>query len=212
MLGEGGEVGLSERIRTDPASVTHEGDWGFLAWSGAVVLVLLAITLVILGCCAAIWTSQWARSFDSVDWGYGWWGTWGPPILLIVLAVTTAASCVGGPVLLASKVHGIARHTASTGLSFTLIIGVYIVAYVALWKVGEWVATGFGVDRFDYGEERLWRRILRGAAVVFVVLAFGNVVMESLNLISAASGIAISTLLAFLAMAAMFLVASALSR
>lgn len=205
-------MGIFERIGTDPVSVGHEGDWGLWAWSGAVGLVLLAIALVILGSCAAIWTAQWARSIDEADWGDGWRGTWGPLVLLVVLAVVTVGFCIAGPMLLAVRAHDIARHTASDGLTFTLIIGVYVVAYVALWKVGEWVATGFGVDEFDYVDERIWRWILRGAAVVFVGLAVINIAIEVLNLISAGLGMAISMFLALLVMVAMFAVASVKSR
>ncbi|MDZ4232682.1 MAG: hypothetical protein U1C73_02735 [Dietzia sp.] len=205
-------MGIFERINTDPASVGHEGDWGFWAWSGAVVLVLLAIALVILGCCAAIWTAQGARSFDDSDWGNGWWGTWGPLVMLIVLGLVTVVSCVAGALLLVREVHDIARHTASNGLTFTLIVGVYVVAYVAFWKVGEWVATGFGFDEFDYVDERIWRWILRCAAVIFVVLAATNIVTEVLNLISAGLGMAISMFLAFLVMVVMFVVARMYSR
>lgn len=205
-------MGIFERIGTDPASVGHEGDWGLWEWLGAVGLVLLAIALVILGCCAAIWTARGAGSFDDADWGDGWWGNWGPLITVFVLAVVTVVSCVAGPMLLAVRVHGIARHTASIGLSFALIIGVYVLAYVAVWKAVEWVATGFGADDFHDVEERIWRWILRGAAVVFAGLAVLNIAIEGLNLISAGLGVAISMFLAVVVMGVMFAVASGKSR
>lgn len=181
------------RIWTDPASVSHETDWGLWQWTGAGLIAVLATVAVALGCTMAIWTARRGADFEKNHHG----GSLRIPLAkLAAQGVTAFALFLAGVAWLPQAVHDMARHTAGMGWTLVLIFGVYALSYLALWKLVPLLAT-FGVPRsFESRDEGLWWKWLRrGAMGLYLVLAVVNLVTEGLNKLSGSWGVAISMIL-----------------
>lgn len=198
------------RIWTDPASVNHETDWGLWQWAGAGAIAVLATAGVVLGCSMAIWTARRGVDFDKNHHGESLW------IPLAKLAAQGLASfvlCFAGVAWLARVVHDMARHTAGMGWVLVLVIGVYAMSYLALWKLVPWLAT-FGFPHlFETRDEgQWWKWLRRGAMWIYPVLAGVNIVVEVLNKVSGSRGVAISMILFVLVCGAFVLALAAFSK
>lgn len=181
------------RIWTDPASVSHETDWGLWQWTGAGLIAVLATVAVALGCTMAIWTARRGADFEKNHHGDS---LWLPLAKLAAQGVTAFALFLAGVAWLPQAVHDMARHTAGMGWVLVLVIGVYALSYLALWKLVPWLAT-FGLPHlFESRDEGLWWKWLkRGAMGLYPVLAVVNIVVEWFNKLSGSWGEPISMIL-----------------
>lgn len=177
------------RIFTDPASVNHEHDWGPWDWAEFVGLALLAAGLVIVGCSMAVRMARQDLGGYIPRNSDGPLGVWGPIVTLLTQALGTFAAVLVGLALLLYAVHGIARHTASMVWALVLIVGIYTVSILALWWLGPLWASSSPLDQ---KENLWWKWITRVAAGFYCILAIFNLVVEALNKVSGATGVAIS--------------------
>lgn len=190
------------RLSTDPPSVNHEGDWEVWNWTGMVVLTAVAGLMVMGGLLAIsyLWRLVSSnREFKRDDW----WA--------VGLGILGVAGVFG----LLWVVHGMARHTANWVGAVLLIVAVYVVTLLVAWLVGPAMMSIFlgGANAWDYwGGSDKWASTLRVAAVVAVVLASGNLLLESLNRASATIGLSISVIVVLALVGVGFVVMNAAKR